>query len=115
MAVHDCLVFKFSSYVFDGKPPELKSGELTKRKERRNEAEKELEKAKELGDSESVEKFERRLVRVTSQHNDECKDLLKMMGIPYITVGGLSNMKKVPVEIVDRELKNKIKLKDLFK
>ena len=74
------------SYVFDGKPPDLKSGELDKRKERRQEAEKELEKAKELGDSENVNKFERRLVRVTSQHNDECKDLLKLMGIPSVTV-----------------------------
>ncbi|XP_038077643.1 flap endonuclease 1-like [Patiria miniata] len=72
-------------YVFDGKPPDLKSGELTKRKERRSEAEKELEKAKELGDSANVEKFERRLVRVTAQHNDECKDLLKLMGIPSVT------------------------------
>ncbi|XP_022094508.1 flap endonuclease 1-like [Acanthaster planci] len=72
-------------YVFDGKPPELKSGELTKRMERRSEAEKELEKAKEVGDSAGVEKFERRLVRVTQQHNDECRDLLKLMGIPHVT------------------------------
>ena len=64
----------------------MKSGELDKRKERRQEAEKELEKAKELGDSENVNKFERRLVRVTSQHNDECKQLLKLMGIPSVTV-----------------------------
>ena len=36
-------------YVFDGKPPEMKSGELSKRAERREEAQKALEKAEEAG------------------------------------------------------------------
>ncbi|XP_072169618.1 flap endonuclease 1-like [Diadema setosum] len=75
-------------YVFDGKPPELKSGELVKRQERRAEAEKELEKAKEQGDQENVNKFERRLVKVTQQHNEECQKLLKLMGIPYVKAPG---------------------------
>ncbi|XP_071482320.1 flap endonuclease 1-like, partial [Diadema antillarum] len=75
-------------YVFDGKPPELKSGELVKRQERRAEAEKELEKAKEQGDQENVNKFERRLVKVTQQHNEECQKLLKLMGIPYVKSPG---------------------------
>ncbi|CAG0894692.1 unnamed protein product [Cyprideis torosa] len=71
-------------YVFDGKPPELKSGELSKRKERREEAAKELAKAEELGEKEEIYKFSRRLVKVTSHHNDECKKLLGLMGIPYV-------------------------------
>jgi len=71
-------------YVFDGKPPHLKSGELAKRAERRAEAEKGLEKAQEQGDTESVEKFQKRLVKVTVKHGDECKRLLTLMGIPYI-------------------------------
>lgn len=71
-------------YVFDGKPPEMKSGELEKRKERRDEAQKALEKAEEAGDAENIEKFNRRLVKVTKQHNEECKELLKLMGIPYV-------------------------------
>ncbi|XP_072024123.1 flap endonuclease 1-like [Amphiura filiformis] len=75
-------------YVFDGKPPDMKSGELVKRKERREEAEKELEKAKESGDVVSMEKFERRLVRVTKQHNEECKTLLKLMGVPFVEAPG---------------------------
>ncbi|OMJ22783.1 Flap endonuclease 1 [Smittium culicis] len=41
-------------YVFDGKPPEMKSGELAKRKDRRDLAEKDLEEAKEQGDTEGV-------------------------------------------------------------
>lgn len=36
-------------FVFDGKPPKMKSGELEKRAERREEAQKELEKATEAG------------------------------------------------------------------
>ena len=36
-------------YVFDGKPPDMKSGELVKRAEKRAEAEKELAQAQEKG------------------------------------------------------------------
>ena len=36
-------------YVFDGKPPQMKAGELEKRKEKRDEAQAALEKAKEEG------------------------------------------------------------------
>ncbi|XP_065332103.1 flap endonuclease 1 [Cloeon dipterum] len=71
-------------YVFDGKPPELKSGELGKRQERRQEAQKALEKATEAGDAEQVDKFNRRLVKVTRTHAEECKKLLSLMGIPFV-------------------------------
>lgn len=71
-------------YVFDGKPPDMKSGELTKRMEKREEAQKQLDKAEEAGDAELVDKFTRRLVKVTPQHSQDCKDLLKLMGVPYI-------------------------------
>ena len=71
-------------YVFDGKPPNLKGGELQKRGERREEAKKELAKAEETGDVEAIDKFQRRLVKVTPEHNDECKKLLRLMGVPYI-------------------------------
>lgn len=39
------------SYVFDGKPPDMKSGELIKRAEKRADAEKELAQAEEQGSS----------------------------------------------------------------
>ncbi|GFU33167.1 flap endonuclease 1 [Nephila pilipes] len=71
-------------YVFDGKPPQMKSSELEKRQERRAEAQKNLEKAEEEGVTEDVNKFSRRLVKVTKQHNDDCKELLKLMGVPYV-------------------------------
>lgn len=71
-------------YVFDGKPPDMKSGELSKRAERREEAQKALEKATEAGDTTEIDKFNRRLVRVTKQHNEEAKELLRLMGVPYV-------------------------------
>ncbi|KAB8267128.1 flap endonuclease 1 [Aspergillus minisclerotigenes] len=71
-------------YVFDGAPPKLKSGELAKRTARKAEATEAHEEAKETGTAEDVEKFSRRTVRVTRDHNAECKKLLRLMGIPYI-------------------------------
>ncbi|XP_038218497.1 flap endonuclease 1 [Zerene cesonia] len=71
-------------YVFDGKPPEMKSHQLNKRAERREEAEKELQKATEAGDQASMEKFNRRLVKVTKQHGEEARELLKLMGVPVV-------------------------------
>ncbi|XP_055705199.1 flap endonuclease 1 [Phlebotomus papatasi] len=71
-------------YVFDGKPPNLKGGELQKRAERREEAQKQLHKATEAGDQEAMDKFNRRLVKVTKEHTEEAKQLLKLMGVPYI-------------------------------
>lgn len=71
-------------YVFDGKPPVLKGGELEKRLKRREEAEKMAAELKETGTLEEVQKFERRTVRVTREQNEEAKKLLKLMGIPYV-------------------------------
>jgi len=71
-------------YVFDGKPPQMKAGELEKRKEKRDEAQAALDKAKEAGDVEEVDKQSRRLVKVTKEHVEECKTLLKHMGVPYV-------------------------------
>ncbi|XP_076249820.1 flap structure-specific endonuclease 1 isoform X2 [Calliopsis andreniformis] len=71
-------------YVFDGKPPNLKGGELAKRAEKRDEAQKLLQAAEEAGNVEDVEKFNRRLVKVTKEHAEDAKQLLKLMGIPYV-------------------------------
>ncbi|KAF8247734.1 flap endonuclease-like protein 1 [Wilcoxina mikolae CBS 423.85] len=71
-------------YVFDGKPPTLKSGELAKRVARKAQAEAGHAEAKETGTAEEIEKFARRTVRVTREQNDDCKQLLKFMGIPYV-------------------------------
>lgn len=71
-------------YVFDGKPPQMKGGELAKRIAKRAKAEVDLAEAKEGGDIDEVDKFSRRLVKVTRQHNEDCKELLKLMGVPFV-------------------------------
>lgn len=71
-------------YVFDGAPPKLKSGELAKRFQRKSEAQEQHEEARETGTKEEEERFSRRTVRVTREHNAECQKLLKLMGVPYI-------------------------------
>lgn len=71
-------------YVFDGKPPVLKGGELEKRMLRREEAQKQMDSIKDEGTVAEVMKFEKRLVRVSREQNDEAKKLLELMGIPYV-------------------------------
>uniref|UniRef100_A0A3Q7EPG0 Flap endonuclease 1 n=1 Tax=Solanum lycopersicum TaxID=4081 RepID=A0A3Q7EPG0_SOLLC len=73
-------------YVFDGKPPDLKKQELAKRYSRREDATDDLAKATESGNKEDIEKFSKRTVKVTSQHNDDCKKLLRLMGVPAVEV-----------------------------
>lgn len=62
----------------------MKSGELEKRTERRKEAQECLDKAQEAGNEEDILKFNKRVIRVTQQHNEDCKKLLRLMGIPVI-------------------------------
>jgi flap endonuclease-1 len=71
-------------YVFDGKPPELKSGELAKRNMRREEGATKLKEAEEMGDVEEMNKFSKRTLRVTRQHAQDCKRLLALMGVPTL-------------------------------
>ncbi|ODV97172.1 hypothetical protein PACTADRAFT_48920, partial [Pachysolen tannophilus NRRL Y-2460] len=71
-------------YVFDGKPPVLKGGELEKRLLRREEAQRRQEEIKETGTVEEISRYERRQVKVTREQNEDCKKLLGLMGIPYV-------------------------------
>ncbi|GMN23164.1 hypothetical protein TIFTF001_000013 [Ficus carica] len=71
-------------YVFDGKPPELKKEELAKRYSKRVDATEDLVQAVEAGNKEDIEKFSKRTVKVTKQHNEDCKRLLKLMGVPVV-------------------------------
>ncbi|CAI5991080.1 unnamed protein product [Closterium sp. NIES-65] len=71
-------------YVFDGKPPDLKREELKKRYSRREGATEGLEEAKEEGKAEDIEKYSKRTVRVTRQHNEDCRRLLRLMGVPVV-------------------------------
>ena len=69
-------------YVFDGKPPTMKGGELAKRKDKRDEAEAALAKAKEAGDQEMIEKMSKRTVRVSREQSQEVMKLARLMGLP---------------------------------
>ncbi|OWM72370.1 hypothetical protein CDL15_Pgr018255 [Punica granatum] len=73
-------------YIFDGQPPELKKQELAKRFSKRADATEDLSEAREIGNKEDIEKFSKRTVKVTKQHNEDCKRLLRLMGVPVIEV-----------------------------
>ncbi|CCK70512.1 multifunctional nuclease RAD27 KNAG_0E02520 [Huiozyma naganishii CBS 8797] len=72
-------------YVFDGAPPALKQHELGKRTQRRAETEQRLKEATDLAEK---AKQERRLVKVSKEHNEEAKKLLGLMGVPYVDAPG---------------------------
>ncbi|CAK9877862.1 unnamed protein product [Sphagnum jensenii] len=71
-------------YVFDGKPPDLKKGELAKRYAKREDASEELTTAMEGGEKADIEKYSKRTVKVTKQHNEDCRKLLRLMGVPVV-------------------------------
>lgn len=71
-------------YVFDGKPPELKLGELAARRQKRESAEASLQSAIETGDQEQIQKSTKMTTRVTKEHNEETKKLLRLMGLPVV-------------------------------
>ena len=60
--------------------------QLSKRFEKREEAKEEGEEAKETGTAEDLDRFSRRTVKVTKEHNEECRRLLGLMGIPFVVV-----------------------------
>ncbi|PWA01868.1 hypothetical protein BB558_002003 [Smittium angustum] len=57
---------------------------LAKRSDRRAATKESLKEAEEKGNQEEIQKFTRRLVKVTKEHNDDCKKLLRLMGIPVV-------------------------------
>ena len=75
-------------WVFDGKPPDLKSKVLEKRKENRDKAEDEKEEAMEDGDAFKMAKMAQRTVKVTRSMVDDAKKLIKAMGFPVIQAPG---------------------------
>lgn len=75
-------------FVFEGKAPDLKKEELAKRSARREGATADLAEAKEVGKAEDIEKYSKRTVRVTRDHNEDCKKLLRLMGVPVIEAPG---------------------------
>jgi flap endonuclease-1 len=71
-------------YVFDGEPPELKSGTVEERKKIRNEAAKKWGEALEKGDIEEARKFAQSSTRLTDEMVEDSKKLLDAMGVPHV-------------------------------
>lgn len=70
--------------VFDGKPHELKKGTLDMRRERKERAQKEWERAVELGDMEKARSKAMQTSHLTDEMVDQTRELLYRMGIPVI-------------------------------
>jgi flap endonuclease-1 len=68
-------------YVFDGKPPTIKYKTIEGRKIVRKKA---LEKMETAISEEDKIKYFKRSAQITKEQWDQCRDLLDMMGIPYI-------------------------------
>lgn len=75
-------------WVFDGKPPVMKSGELERRKKAKEEAKENLETAKEEGDMEAAAKFAQRTVHISREMTEDAKRMLRLMGVPIIEAPG---------------------------
>ena len=75
-------------WVFDGKPPEMKMGELEKRKEKKMKAEEELKQAIEDGDEVKQKQMAQRRVHVTKEMTADAIKLIQLMGIPFVQAPG---------------------------
>lgn len=71
-------------WVFDGKPPVMKSGELEKRKKAKEQAKEQMELAQEEGKLEEVVKFKQRTVSLTTGMQQDAQDMLRLMGVPVV-------------------------------
>ncbi|MBS3138553.1 flap endonuclease-1 [Candidatus Woesearchaeota archaeon] len=71
-------------FVFDGKPPALKFKESERRTALKTEAAVKMKEAEERGDIGEVRKYASRTARLTSEMITESKELLTLLGLPFI-------------------------------
>jgi flap endonuclease-1 len=71
-------------FVFDGRPPELKSREIAERIKRKEEAAAKYRQALELGRLEEARKYAQATGRLTRDMVEESKALLRAMGMPVV-------------------------------
>ncbi len=72
------------TFVFDGKPSELKKRTLEERRERKQVAAEEFEAAKEAGRTEDMKVYAQQTSKLTREMAEEGKHLLQLLGIPVI-------------------------------
>ncbi len=70
-------------FIFDGKPPEIKMDTLKERIKVRQDAIAQLETETELENDKKISLLKQSVV-ITSKQMDECKEILKLIGIPVI-------------------------------
>lgn len=75
-------------FVFDGEPPELKSGTLETRRKVRAEAEKARKKALEKGKEKEAKKYAQRAAKLSGEMIGQSKTLLSAMGVPWVQAPG---------------------------
>lgn len=75
-------------YVFDGTPHKFKRTVLKRRQETRRAAKKEYEKAVETGDQAKARRYGQQSVVATTDIISEAKELLTLMGIPWVQAPG---------------------------
>lgn len=71
-------------YVFDGKPPHLKSAEIERRRRIKRDASVKYESAVREGRREDAKKYAQQTTSLTEQMISEAKEVLSMMGIPHL-------------------------------
>ncbi|MCD6458734.1 MAG: flap endonuclease-1 [Thermoproteales archaeon] len=71
-------------YIFDGKPPELKTAVLEKRLQIKVEAEKRYREALARGDLEEARIYAQQTARLSKEMVDNAKTLLDYMGVPWV-------------------------------
>ncbi len=71
-------------FVFDGKPPELKTKERQRRKEIKIQAAKKYDKAMKDEDIDAMKKYASMTTRLTTEMIQEAKELIKALGLPVI-------------------------------
>ncbi len=69
-------------YIFDGKPPKFKAKVLEARREMKKRA---FIKLNNVTNEKEKIKYFKRTVTVTKKQTEQCKELLDLMGIPYIS------------------------------
>jgi len=75
-------------FVFDGKPPELKSKEIAKRRQQRDQAHQAWQQALESGDYKKAFSKAVMTSRLTKSMIEDAKKLLSLLGIPYVQALG---------------------------
>jgi flap endonuclease-1 len=73
-------------WVFDGKPPDAKLRLLGERKQKKNDAEENKQKAIDNNDMEKALKFANQSIKISSKMIEDAKNVITLLGLPMIEV-----------------------------